>query len=112
MYCLPTGRYSEDRGSTSFSLLLRCPPWSCFFFLNDPAPTEFYPLPLPAALPICHGDTEELVVFFQERGEPPRRDHPLEASLTVHDRHRATPLGEQDHAFAHRTIGKQGRQVL
>src|SRR5256886_15315128 len=24
-----------------------------FFFLNDPAPTEFYPLPLPAPLPIC-----------------------------------------------------------
>src|SRR2546430_10838932 len=23
-----------------------------FFFLNEPAPTEFYPLPLPAALPI------------------------------------------------------------
>src|SRR2546430_14457868 len=23
-----------------------------FFFLNDPAPTEFYPLPQPAALPI------------------------------------------------------------
>src|SRR5256885_1450805 len=23
-----------------------------FFFLNDPAPTEIYPLPLPAALPI------------------------------------------------------------
>jgi len=30
----------------------------------------------------------------------------------VHDRHRATPLGEQHHAFAHRTSGKQGRQVL
>src|SRR5256885_7792143 len=24
----------------------------CFFFLNEPAPTEFSPLPLPAALPI------------------------------------------------------------
>src|SRR5256885_12998868 len=24
-----------------------------FFFFNDPAPTEIYPLPLPAALPIC-----------------------------------------------------------
>src|SRR5256885_4297358 len=30
-----------------------CPlPISFFFFLNDPAPTEFYPLPLPAPLPI------------------------------------------------------------
>src|SRR2546427_9728953 len=25
---------------------------SCFFFFNDPAPTEISPLPLPAALPI------------------------------------------------------------
>src|SRR2546430_16964710 len=25
---------------------------SLFFFFNDPAPTEIYPLPLPAALPI------------------------------------------------------------
>src|SRR5256885_10642765 len=24
-----------------------------FFFLNDPAPTEFYPFPLPAPLPFC-----------------------------------------------------------
>src|SRR5256885_5993537 len=24
-----------------------------FFFLKDPPPTEIYPLPLPAALPIC-----------------------------------------------------------
>src|SRR2546430_17657093 len=27
---------------------------SLFFFFNDPAPTEFYPLSLPDALPICH----------------------------------------------------------
>src|SRR2546429_7586901 len=26
-----------------------------FFFLNDPAPPEISPLPLPAALPICAG---------------------------------------------------------
>src|SRR2546422_7610829 len=28
---------------------------SFFFFLNDTAPTEIYPLPLHAALPICAG---------------------------------------------------------
>src|ERR1035438_8724854 len=27
----------------------------CFFFLNDPATTEIYPLSLHDALPICHG---------------------------------------------------------
>src|SRR3712207_2482844 len=26
--------------------------WLCFFFFNDPAPTEIYPLSLPDALPI------------------------------------------------------------
>src|SRR3982751_5628032 len=29
--------------------------YSFFFFFNDTAPTEIYPLPLPAALPICAG---------------------------------------------------------
>src|SRR2546430_5253490 len=28
-----------------------------FFFFNDPAPTEIYPLPLPDALPICSRST-------------------------------------------------------
>src|SRR2546429_3246674 len=27
-----------------------------FFFFKNPPPTEFYPLPLPAALPISHAD--------------------------------------------------------
>src|SRR2546430_7234307 len=29
-----------------------------FFFFNDPPPPEFYPLPLPAALPICDGGAQ------------------------------------------------------
>src|SRR5256885_3651104 len=31
------------------------PPFSCFFFLNDPPPPEIYPLSLPDALPIWAG---------------------------------------------------------
>src|SRR5256885_9660304 len=42
---------------------------SFFFFLNDPAPTEFYPLPLHAALPILAGPAEWL-----ERHQPPEPD--------------------------------------
>src|SRR5256885_16684973 len=39
--------------STVFIILKFMPtPFFFFFFLNDPAPTEFYPLPLPDALPI------------------------------------------------------------
>src|SRR2546427_8824325 len=33
--------------------LLAPKPFPFFFFLKDPPPTEIYPLPLPAALPIC-----------------------------------------------------------
>src|SRR2546426_9490954 len=35
-----------------FSLMPRLPQTFFFFFLNDPAPTEIYPLPLHDALPI------------------------------------------------------------
>src|SRR5256886_17222109 len=46
--------FSVQLVNTSNNTLLpgRCP-WSYFFFfLNDPAPTEFYPFPLHAALPL------------------------------------------------------------
>src|SRR5256885_8916593 len=36
----------------SFLLLIRLSLFSYFFFFNDPATTEIYPLPLHAALPI------------------------------------------------------------
>src|SRR2546429_8814190 len=36
----------------SFSLFMVSLLCFFFFFFNDPAPTEIYPLPLPAALPI------------------------------------------------------------
>src|SRR2546421_258595 len=41
-----------------------------FFFLNDPAPTEIYPLPLHAALPIYPQDRDDvlhLLVALQHR---------------------------------------------
>src|SRR5256884_4253519 len=38
-----------------------------FFFFNDPAPTEIYPLPLHAALPICRRSGP---------GPPPRQRQP------------------------------------
>src|SRR2546430_13413234 len=37
-----------------FLLLYQLPLMCFFFFLNDPAPPEIYPFPLPAALPISH----------------------------------------------------------
>src|SRR2546430_16659066 len=39
---------------TFFSIILQHPIGILFFFLNDPPPTEFYPLPLHDALPIFH----------------------------------------------------------
>src|SRR5256885_16261559 len=45
---------------------------SFFFFLNDPAPPEIYPLPLHAALPIsagggagCNRAAEKIGAFYQ-----------------------------------------------
>src|SRR2546425_6993697 len=42
-----------------------------FFFLNDPAPTEISPLPLPAPFPICR--LGEPVVLDHEPVELPQR---------------------------------------
>src|SRR2546430_14009588 len=36
-----------------FYNIIHIPLYFFFFFFNDTAPTEFYPLPLPDALPIC-----------------------------------------------------------
>src|ERR1035437_8533069 len=41
---------------------------SFFFFFNDPATTEIYPLPLHDALPIC--------IAFGQRKKPPRLPAP------------------------------------
>src|SRR5256885_15473952 len=46
-----------------------------FFFLNDPPPTEFPPLPLPASLPIPGGASPGCLRFGvgkNPRGRPPR----------------------------------------
>src|SRR5256886_959217 len=51
-----------------YFVIVRKPPTSFFFFLNDRPPPEFYPLPLPAALPIPAAPHPHL------RGAEPRRD--------------------------------------
>src|SRR2546430_15041210 len=47
-----------------------------FFFLNDPAPTEIYPLPLPDALPISPAGAQPQGPAFKsspQRGHSPRQ---------------------------------------
>src|SRR3989441_6316870 len=44
--------FSSSFGSFIFLLYIRRPPISIFFFLNDTATPEIYPLPLHDALPI------------------------------------------------------------
>src|SRR2546427_7022984 len=44
---------------------------SSFFFLNDPAPTEIYTLPLHDALPISHAEADP------DRKKQPRQQRPL-----------------------------------
>src|SRR2546422_8049854 len=48
IWCYP----SSSKKLPSFFLSCPEPPVYCFFFLNDTATTEFYPLPLHDALPI------------------------------------------------------------
>src|ERR1039458_8768477 len=48
-----------------------------FFFFNDPATTEIYPLPLHAALPICSGAAIE-------QPEGPRHDGRFQHLLLAH----------------------------
>src|SRR5256885_17208052 len=43
-----------------------------FFFINDPATTEIYPLPLPHALPIPHNPP-----LFPRSPPPPPADPPV-----------------------------------
>src|SRR2546425_6738101 len=47
--------FSSSFGSFIFLLYIRRPPISIFFFLNDTATPEIYPLPLHDALPISMG---------------------------------------------------------
>src|SRR5258708_12442473 len=53
-------------------------PAARFFFFKDPAPTEIYPLPLPAALPIPDGGGH------RQRGR--RRHRPAGTRPATHDR--------------------------
>src|SRR6202165_3809772 len=50
---------------------------SAFFFFNDPAPPEIYPLPLHAALPIFAGIGRRLLIGppCENVGVRPRRSH-------------------------------------
>src|SRR5256885_16276644 len=54
-----------------------------FFFLKDTATPEFYPLPLPDALPISPG------ADLRDRGRPPRPDPDPRRARAAADRQRA-----------------------
>src|SRR5256885_13354629 len=47
-----------------------------FFFFNDPATTEFYPLPLPAALPICTSTKPRTTPMLPPKLDPHQRSLP------------------------------------
>src|SRR3712207_6986830 len=72
------------------------------FFFNDPAPTEIYTLPLPAALPISERDVGPLAPPQQprRRAHPelrrPRREGRLAAEVVELDQHRQRRLLRRD----------------
>src|SRR5256884_8119197 len=60
---LKTMRYINQLLDFSLLILIpRCQSFFFFFFLNDPAPPEIYPLPLHDALPISGGPRRRLRV--------------------------------------------------
>src|SRR5256886_16264234 len=63
----------------------------CFFFLNDRAPTEIYPLPLHAALPIG-GAPEGLGVFYPGGFVGRRFCYPQRGAAAPADRHETLRL--------------------
>src|ERR1043165_4778420 len=72
----PAAPRSEDpvprAGTWPIPARVSAPCQSCFFFFNDPATTEIYPLPLHGALPICPPGRLQLVGghgFRRRRGE-------------------------------------------
>src|SRR2546430_17104014 len=73
-----------------------------FFFLNDPAPTEIYPLPLHAALPIC-GENPRLLAALPRPvlPFPPRLPEYIRPELQEEYRawrHRRRHAATRDHA--------------
>src|SRR5256885_8774171 len=72
-----------------------------FFFLNDPAPPEIYPLPPPAPLPICFRRSH---AWDDHRREPHRSDR-----CGLH--HRPADPG-RDQAAGHRGMSAAPLKIL
>src|SRR2546427_3719819 len=79
---------------------LRCTDTShfFFFFLNDPAPTEFSPLPLPAPLPISPPFGLDPL---------PRELLPVGKRMARHGELHRPVLGERDRERVARTAGRR-----
>src|SRR2546425_12788457 len=85
---------------------------SIFFFLNDPPPTEFYPLPLPAPLPI-RGATADRGGHAQPvDGRRPDELHPAPPlQLGVHLGRDQRRLAGAQHVFGEALAELLGRKV-
>src|SRR5260370_7978724 len=86
----------------SFFIISLSPLVIFFFFLNDPAPTEIYPLSLPDALPISFPDfAVEAALLAREAGAPVRvqwtRDDDLRHSSYHTHSAQALAAGVDDH---------------
>src|SRR5256885_15292006 len=81
----------------SFPVRPTCaPPAFSFFFLNDPAPPEFYPLPHPDALPIFPRDYDMEIIRERVR----TRGHLLDSFPGLGLKAYLARTGGPGHAYA------------
>src|SRR5258708_34325833 len=71
---------SQSFTSSTFFLIMPPTPSSFFFFFNDTATTEFYPFPLPDALPIY---VQELVEAAREEARRQEQATDQECDVVV-----------------------------
>src|SRR5258708_40103277 len=96
-----------------FSIIPMCLQLLFFFFFNDPATTEIYPLPLPAAFPIYGQRREPPGRARRVAGSRPDEEHRvsrrwLDGRLEARREHRA----ERPRPAVDRQAGRRGRRQL
>src|SRR2546430_14297019 len=64
-----------------------------FFFLNDPAPPEIYPLPLPPAFPIPHPSRRATAAAVEDFPEAAGPSMAMTRRVTPPPRPSGSPLG-------------------
>src|SRR2546430_14193155 len=91
-----------------------CPLRECvffFFFFNDPAPPEIYPLPLHDALPISKGAVCDEVACARAGGALARSTADLAAAITGRSEEHTSELQSQSNLVCRLLLEKKKTQT-